>query len=91
MELDCQRHNGYAIWLGDSIGIGWSYVVTPTSAHIGALGAGPYANTIGGPFRTKALAWTRARARIRQYNFQEPPQRSGECVAIPDTTRRRTP
>jgi hypothetical protein len=48
MELDCQRHNGYAIWLGESIGIGWSYVVTPTSAHIRAPGARPDANTIGG-------------------------------------------
>jgi hypothetical protein len=90
MELDCHRHGGYVIWLGGSPGAGWSYVVTPTSAPIGTPGATLGANDVGRPFRTKTLALTRARARIRQITLEASPPRGGGCVSIPDTTRRRT-
>lgn len=91
MELGCHRDGGYVIWLGRSPGGGWSYVVSPTSALLGTLGAGPSEDASGGPFRTKALALTRARERIRQTSFQASPPRSGGSVPIPDTPRRRTP
>ena len=91
MELDCHRHGGYVIWLAGSPGTGWSYVVTPTSEHLRPLGAGPGEDASGGPFRTKALALTHARARIRQRRVHESQQRSEGDVSIPNTPQRRTP
>ena len=91
MELDCHRHGGYVIWLGGSPSAGWSYVITPTSASIGTPGVTLGANDVGRPFRTKTLALTRARTRIRQITLDASLPRGGRGVPIPDTTRRRNP
>jgi hypothetical protein len=85
MELDCHRHGGYVIWLGRAASAGWSYVVTPTSEHLGTPGARLGEDAGGGPFLTKALALTRARAHIRQRSPQASPPRSGGRVTTPDT------
>ena len=90
MELDCHRHGGYVIWLGGSPGAGWSYVMIPTAAHTDPTGSALGEDGGGRPFRTKALALTRARARIRQSTLEASPPRSGGCVVTLDTTRRRT-
>jgi hypothetical protein len=91
MELDCHRHGGYVIWLGGSPGVGWSYVVTPTSAPIGTSGAYLSEDDVGRPFRTKTPAMMRARVRIQQITLEVSPQRCGGCLSILDPTRRRTP
>lgn len=91
MEIDCHRHGGYVIWLAGSPGAGWSYVMTSTTAPLGAPGAKLGEGDIGRLFRTKTLALRGAKTRIHQANFHVSPQRSGGCVSIPDPTRRRTP
>jgi hypothetical protein len=91
MELDCHRHGGYVIWLGRATGAGWSYPITPTAAPLGPSDAPRGEDDVGSAFRTKTLALTRARERIRQTSVQESHQRSGGYLASPDTTRRRTP
>ncbi len=90
MTLDCRRHGDYVIWLGGSPGVGWCYVVTPTSGSNGQAGRSPGAEDVGKLFRTKTLALTRARARIRQV-IAAPPPRGGRRTATPATLQRRTP
>jgi hypothetical protein len=70
MELDCSRHDGFVIWISRTTDASWSYVVTPTAAHLETHGAGPTARVLGGPFRTKALALLHARERIQQHRAQ---------------------
>ena len=90
MTLDCHRHGGYVIWLGGSLGGGWCYVVTPASGSKELAGRSPGEDDVGKPFRTKTLALTRARARIRQIIEASSP-RSGGRASTPATLQRRTP
>jgi hypothetical protein len=91
MELDCHRYGEYVIWLGGSPGAGWSYVVIPTAAPLGAPRTTLGEDDVRRPFRTKALAVTRAQARIRQTRLDASPPRGGGYFSTLDTTRRRTP
>jgi hypothetical protein len=90
MELDCHRHGGYVIWLSRSPGSGWCYVMTPAAASIRPPGAPLGEYDVGKPFRTKTLALTRARARIRQLTGASPPRGGGRASTLV-ITRRRTP
>ena len=90
MTLDCHRHGGYVIWLGGSPGAGWCYVVTPASGSNGPAESSLGEDDVGKPFRTKTLALTRARARIRHIIEASPP-RGGGRASTSATTRRRTP
>ncbi len=89
MEIDCHRHDGYLIWLGGAPGSGWCYVMTPASSANGTAGSSPGAEDLGRLFRTKTLALTRARARIRQ-RIEASPPRGGRRSSAPTTRPRRT-
>ncbi len=90
MHLDCHRDGEYVIWLGGSSGVGWCYVVTPASGSNRPARSSPGAEDVGRRFRTKTLALTRARIRIRQIIAASPP-RGGGRASTPATLQRRTP